>query len=335
MFKRFFINITIFILIGIGFLPNILSNEITKNSNGPGIRSFFSAYPLIDIEYENIKDQVIPGGDEIEILFNISFELTGHYADFQSKRFKNDVINIELSIEEKPSWCKASIIDTYVRLPFDSTEQYQSILKVEINKYAEAFTQNYVKVKATSPEISGLFFTRVKSGQRIFDIPFVVGYLCVVAYKMPKGNLTEVGPLETADFEIDIENLGNGPTLVNIDLVDEPVKGWSVNIVSSVQLGSGIHESEAKKKTVHLRIKPPYEFGYHNERETFGVKFTPSYIGRPELAGQQVTYYFNVQNVGMSPGVGYEIPLAIIVVVLFIITCISLFLKRRKKYLTK
>jgi len=149
---------------------------------------------------------------------------------------------------------------------------------------------------------------------------------------MPKGNLAEIDPLETADFQIDIENLGNGPTYVKIDLIDEPKKGWSVNIASSVQLAP---EGKNNKRTVHLKIKPPYEFGFHNERKTFGVKFTPNYLGRPEISGQPETYYFNVQNVGMSPGVGYEIPLIIIVLVLFIITCISLFLKRRKKLKTK
>ena len=335
MVKRSSIIITILTLLLIGIMPNILSYEITYSSSGPGIRSFFTAYPIINLDYEDINELAIPNGDKIEIPFNVTFKLTGRYADFQSKRLKNDIINLELSIEEKPSWCKASITDTYVTIPLDSTESYQSSLKVEVIENAEAYTQNYVIVRATSPEISGLFFTQLKAGVAFFEIPFVVGYVCVVAYETPEGTLAEVGPLETADFQIDIENLGNGPTIVNIDLVDEPKKGWSVNIASSVQLGSGINEKGAKKKTVHLKIKPPYEFGYHNERKTFGVRFTPNYLGRSELIGQTETIYFNVQNIGMSPGAGYEIPLTIIVVVLFIITCISIFLKRRKRRLKK
>jgi hypothetical protein len=335
MFKRFTIIVTIFILLILVLLPNTISYEKTNSSNGSGIKSIFAAYPLIDLEYEEIEELVIPNDGKIEIPFNITFELTGRYADFQSKRLKNDVINIELSIEEKPSFCKASIEDTHVKIPVDSTQPYRSTLKVELIENAEAFKQNYVKVKAISPEISGLFFTQLKAGENSFEIPFVVGYKCVVSYEMPKGTITEVGPLETADFQIDIENLGNGPTRVEIDLIDEPKKGWSVSIASSVQLGSGIHKSEAKKKTVHLKIKPPYEFGLHNEREAFGIKLTPSYLGNPQLRGHEEIIYFNVQNVGMSPGAGYEIPLIIIVVVLFIITCISIFLKRRKRHLTK
>jgi hypothetical protein len=335
MIKKFFIIVTIFILLILGLAPNTISYEIIKSSNGSGIRSFFTAYPVIELEYEKIEEPVIPNGDDIEIPFNITFKLTGRYADFQSKRLKNEVITIELSIEEKPYWCKASIEDTYVTLPIGPTESYQSTLKVELIENAEAFTKNFVKVKATSPEIKGLFFTRVKEGEALFEIPFVLGYNCVVAYKMPKGTSTEVGPLETADFEIIIENLGNGPTFLKIDLVDKSKEGWSVNIASSVQLGSGIEESEAKQKIVHLKIKPPYQFGLHNERETFGVKFTPSYLGQPEIAGDEVIMYFNVQNVGMSPGAGYEIPLIITVVVIFIITCISIFLKWRKRNLTK
>ena len=101
------------------------------------------------------------------------------------------------------------------------------------------------------------------------------------------------------------------------------------SIASSVQLSSTVYGGEGTKETVHLKIKPPFGFGFHNEIQTFKVKFTPYYLGRPDLVGQPEVITFNVQNIGMSPGAGYEIPSIVIVVV--IILLIFYFFKQRKK----
>ena len=128
----------------------------------------------------------------------------------------------------------------------------------------------------------------------------------------------EIGPMDTADFEIGIENIGNGPTYVSVELVDVPEKDWSVNVASSVTLSSAVSGIEGTKKTVVLKVKPPVGFGFREDRRTFRVKLIPSYLGRPDLTGQEETINFTVQSRGFSPGIGFELPIIIIILIIII-----------------
>ena len=238
-------------------------------------------------------------------------------------------MQIELKVVETEDWVDASITNPIVQLGLDYTEPYKSTLTVTVTESAPAFTQGIVKISATSKTLPSIAFT-ISEVTVEFDITFIIGYWPVVQYGEPDGNFMAIGPLDTADFQIDIENLGNGPTYVGIELVEIPEDEWSVSVTSSVMLASSVAAGEdLSKESVHLTIKPPYGFGFHNERRTFQVKFTPQYIGRPELVGIEEYKTFTVQNVGLSPGVGFEIP--VIVAVLVIIFLIYYIYKQRKK----
>ena len=290
---------------------------------------FLNVPPLINVAYPIQEENVVPNSGVLDIPLETTFTLTGPWASAaQAGLLGKSVVQIELKVIQKPDWCTASISNPLANIKVDEPIPYQSRLTVTVNENAPAFQQGVVRISATSKLQRSLLFNIAEETVE-FDISFIIGYWSVVSYDMPQGTLTEVGPLDTADFQIDIENIGNGPTYVGIEIVDISDKDWSVNIASSVQLAAAVYEGGGTKKTVHLKIKPPYGFGFHNERKTFAVKFTPSYLGRPELIGQTETIYFNVQNIGMSPGAGYEIPLIISVVV--IIVLFFYFFKQRKK----
>jgi hypothetical protein len=286
--------------------------------------------PLINVTYPRPEENLIPLSGALDIPLQTTFELTGPLASIVEKAslLKGTVIQIELKVVSTEDWCDASITNPLVQLGLDHTEPYQSTLTVTVTENAPAFTQGIVKISATSKEQPSLLFSIAEETVE-FDVSFIIGYWSVVSYQMPKGTLMEVGPLDTADFEIEIENIGNGPTYVAIEVIDIPEGDWSINIASSVQLSSSVYGGEGTKKTVHLIVKPPYGFGFHNEREIFKVKFTPYYLGRADLVGQEEIITFNVQNVGLSPGAGYEIPM--IVVVLVIIVVIFYLYRWRKK----
>ena len=288
-----------------------------------------SVPPLINVSYPAQEENIVPNGGVLQIPLDTTFTLTGAFASFaESGLLGRSVVQIELKVVQKPDWCTASISNPLANIQVGEPTPYRSLLTVTVTEAAPAFQQGVVRISATSQLQRSVLFN-IAEVSVDFDINFIIGYWSVVAYGMPTGTYAEVGPLETADFQIDIENLGNGPTLVAIELVDVPEDEWSINVAASVQLGSGIFEGEAKRKTAHLKIKPPYGFGFHNDRKTFGVKFSPNYLGRPELQGQELTYYFTVQNIGLSPGYGYEIPLIISVVV--IIALFFYYYKQRKK----
>lgn len=275
------------------------------------------------------KQNIVPNSGVLEIPLITTFQLYGPFASLLRafSLLKETAIKITLTVDYTPDYCEAVIINPQVELSMDpSTEPRQSRLSLTITEQAPAFTQGKVRIKAISEEQPSLLFS-IKEGEFVSEVPFEIGYWPVISHDEPRGNLMEIGPLETADFPITIENLGNGPTYVAIELIDIPKGDWSVNIADSVQLGSAI-TGVGTSKTVHLIVKPPYGFGIHNERQNFKVKLTPSYLGSPDLVGQEMTLTFNVQNVGFSPGIGYEIPSIIAV---FVVIGLVIYLFRRRK----
>ncbi len=291
---------------------------------------FVPVDPLINVTYPIQERNIIPNSGVLDIPLKTTFKLTGPWAGIVEGRslLSNTDVQIELKVVRTPEWCTASISNPLAQMVINQQEPYQSTLTVTVTENAPAFTQGIVRISATSKIQRGIFFN-IGEVTVEFDVSFIIGYWSVVSYGLPDGNLIEVGPLDIADFQIDIENIGNGPTYVGIEIVDIPEDEWSVSIASSVQLSSTVYGGEGTKETVHLKIKPPFGFGFHNEIKTFRVRFTPYYLGLPGLVGQTETITFNVQNIGMSPGAGFEIPLIVIVVV--IILLIYYFFRQRKK----
>jgi len=286
--------------------------------------------PLITVTYPSSSENIVPNSGVLLIDLSTTFQLMGIGASFVEtySLLKDTSVSIELKVENKEDWIDASIDNPLPSMTLKDTEPKISTLKITVTENAPAFSLGKVTISATSKEQPGLFFGIAKETY-FFDVSFIVGYWPVVKYEMPRGNLMEIGPLDTADFEIQLENLGNGITYVGIEPIEIPEGDWSINIASSVTLASPVQNKEGSKATVHLIIKPPYGFGFHNDRQNFKVKFTPQYLGLYDLKGQEETITFNIQSVGLSPGAGFEIPL--IVIVLAVIGLFIYIYRRRIK----
>jgi len=283
--------------------------------------------PIINVTYPKQEDDIIPNSGGLDIPLSTIATLTGRWAKF-IERFSllgNKVLQIELKIVEIPDWCEASISNPLAQLKIGQEEPYQSRLNVTVNENAPAFQQGVIRISATSKLIKGLLFNIAEETAE-FDICFIIGYWCSVRYSTPEGTLKEIRSNETADFEIDIENFGNGPTFVKIELIDSSEKDWDAQIVSSVLLGSG-----GDQKTVYLKIKPPTKSDHDEIRKTFRVKFTPSYLGRPDLKGPEETISFNVQSSGYlkKESESDNIFLIILSVVIILIILVLIIVKRR------
>ena len=270
----------------------------------------------------------------MDIPLETSFTLTGPFAEFVEKRslLRKENIQIELKIIQKPEWCTAKISNPLASFKVGEKESYSSTLSVAVNENAPAFQQGVVRISATSKEQRGLIFNIANETVK-FDISFIIGYLSIVSYEMPNGTTAEIGPYDTADFQIDVNNLGNGPTHVKTEIIDGPDKYWEINITKGVQLAAAPYGKETLK-SVYFTIKPKKISNWNNERETFKVKFTPQYLGRPDLIGQPEIITFNIQKTGSlntldDPGNYF---LFIIIIVIILIIVISIVIKR--KYLS-
>ncbi len=304
-------------------LLSLFAIFIPTSSAGP-----LKAPPLIIVTYPPQDENVIPNSGVLDIVLETTLDLTGPWRSFveESPLLSGSPIQIRLKVESSPPWCDASIANPTVSIPLDEIEPRESRLTLTVTEQAPAFQQGTVIVSATSVALPGLLFT-ITEERYDYDISFEIGYWPVITFEHQKGTLMEIGPLDTADFPIEIENLGNGLTYVMIEPIDIPGGDWSINIASSVMLASSVGGEAGATKTVHLTIKPPYGFGFHKDIETFKVKFTPYAIGT-DLVGTPEIITFNVQSVGMSPGVGFEIPL---IVSVFVIIGVVIYLFRRRK----
>lgn len=290
---------------------------------------FINVPPLIIITYPVQEENLVPNSGVLDIPLSIDFTLTGPFGKFveQRSKFKDKVLEIELKIVNTEDWCIASISNPDVKLALQYTEPFKSRLTVTITEEAPAFTQSVVTISATSKMQSGIIFNIAEETVE-FDVSFVNGYWSAVSYHLTEGTNAEIGPYDTAHFPIDIENNGNGPTKVEIELLDYPKEKWAIDIDSNVSLSSPIYSNEDNLKTVILRIKPKMSSDWNKERKVFGVRFTPSYLGKPELIGQQEIIYFNVQIIGnLEEEENYFLILIIVGIILIII--ISIILKRR------
>jgi hypothetical protein len=149
----------------------------------------------------------------------------------------------------------------------------------------------------------------------------------------------EIDSSETADFPITLENLGNGPTIVQIDPIDIPGGNWNVNIASGVTLGSTMGDGNLgdSEETVHLIIKPPSTNGYESKRQDFRIKFTPYYLGNPSLKGtpEIMTFTLQVENDNFAEsqnGFGVTIGIIVVIIILIIAAIIFLVLYKNRKF---
>ena len=291
----------------------------------------FKIKPIITVGFPTQDENVIPNSGVLTVNLSTKFVLGGLGGSFleTGSLLKGTPIQIQLKVENTESFVTASIDQPLAQLRVGQDDTWDSTLKITVTQQAPAFQLGKVRISATAQEQPGLLFS-VAGVTAYFDVSFIIGYWPVVKYEYPRGNLLEVGPTDTADFEIDLNNMGNGITYVQINPIEIPA-GWSVNIGSSVNLGTpAVVGSSDSSAAVHLVIKPPYGFGFHNEIQTFKVQFTPSYLGKPELVGQTETVTFTVRSVGFSPGAGFEIPMIIIILLVFLII-VYMFIKHKRK----
>jgi len=278
MIKKTFILFVLFLSISIFFSPIISSYGNSIGSSNDIKKSMFAASPLINVVYEPLNESVIPNGGVYTIPLKVTINLAGKYADLQLKLLKNRKIPVELSIINAPSWCDAQIENSYLSITPESDNPEIAILKVSVNEKAPAFTQSRISIHATSSSIKGLIFKRVTDGERYFDVSFVNGYLSIINYEMEK-SLYEIPVNSETKVPIKIKNLGNGPTVINIDIMEKPDTLYT-SFPSSVQIYSPISGENAETE-INLIVRPTNSF----DNERLRLKFTPNHLGRPDLKG--------------------------------------------------
>jgi hypothetical protein len=201
--------------------------------------------------------------------------------------FTQQKINVTLEIIEKPDYCTANIDNSTLWFPISNTLSVkQTALTVSVNENAPAFQLSRVAIRASVNDKLGPFgfFTFINGIETIIHVSFINGYLPLINVT-PENDFIETTPGTTVVDPITVENLGNGITLVNIEVISHPMD-WSINIASSIIIS--VNES----KVTNLFVCPPLDFCGTG---IIILSFTPEYLGNPQYHGDPTIVYITVE----------------------------------------
>jgi len=255
----------------------------------------------------------------IEIPVTLKLEFTGRYEEVMDKFYTSTAL-LELSVNNTPGWATATVTpkDTSIETSKEPVDKNISVF-IKVDEDANPSRKGIVQLKILVKKLGAINELVLDK-----DIPFTVGYFPMLDIN-PDKNVEKISPMEKTTFTIDIKNLGNAKTKVNCKIIDVP-KDWTANITENLILGTRALNEENKDK-LFLTVKPPYGFGYHNEREIIKVRVTPIYYGNDSIVGDEYILSFVVQNKGFSTP-GFEI--SSLFFVIFIVSLILCKKFRRK-----
>ena len=302
----------------------LLALIFASSSSSAAFGDLYNCNNIIVIDYdENLTNQpLLPIDMVLDIPLKIKYYVQGQYADYITKTYLSMGYDsyIYLEIGKTPEWCEATISPPVLLMPATTTGEIENAnLSIKISQEAQAFDAGEISIKFNVTKMGAIQKESITK-----NISFKTGYLAILKINATDGIVKSITPNEIADFNIEIENLGNGKTNVSVMLTDLP-EGWTVTIPSNFIIDSkGLNENN--KKTVQLNIKPPYNFGYHNEKETITVVIKPSYFKDITVSGGEYYLTFIVKSKGFSTP-GFEF-----VFLLLSLITVSLIVKRKKFY---
>jgi len=277
---------------------------------------------LIKVEYnrDNITKPIVPLETARKIPLIIKHKVTGNYAEYITNilRGQDATARIRIDIHDKPDWCNVVAIPDFSATTLNTEwSSVNTSLYITVDEMAPAFTEEEITIRVRSDTIYG-GVPIVITPEFFIDIPFKSGYAPILKTNTPGGTVKKTTPGETVYFDIDLENLGNGKTTIFTDVLEKP-DGWDVNIVSNTTLGTKRLNDDFEKK-VTLAVYPPYDFGYHDEREVIKISILPTYYDNSSIMGNENILSFVVESKGFSTP-GFESISIFMIVFVLILFC--------------
>jgi hypothetical protein len=283
---------------------------------------FFNLQSVLTVEWSanQTSQPVVPRGALRSLDLTISHTVTrGVFGEGMIKVYANKVIVIDVAIVETPSWVTATIgqgtLSTTVQP--DTITYVHTTISLQVADDAPAFGLGYIKLTATAKK-AGL----IEGFTQDFTLTFVPDYKPLIQTTLPETNSKKIGPLDTAVFPVQITNLGNARTVVLLTVVNAP-KDWNAIVTDQLILEEGAGSSN----TAYLVIKPPKNFGYHNDEKTITISMQPVKYDDYSKKGEITTATFLVESRGFSTP-GFE-SIAFIGALAVAFTIITFFRKRK------
>lgn len=229
---------------------------------------------------DDFLNPIPPLSGYCEFAMNVSYRVSGLFANmliYLLGRWRTNIV-VELSVEDVPEWAYVGVYPKTVS-PMISTKWKSEGCRVQISvdENAPAYEISYFKLKAKSISVKGPFrmLTWINDTEHVEEIPFVPGYFPII-HVNPENYYLETPPGEITNLTILIENIGNGLTSVNAEVIQIPSDDWWCYIQPETVLDVG------ESKNVSFFIMPPGNFSGF---ETIRLGFTPSYFYDPTQQG--------------------------------------------------
>ena len=328
------ISIVIVFFILICVPASSLTNYNLKSSN-LGLGSIFSLDSNVVVSYDTEKASklISPLKETIQIPITVRYQVIGLYANFFTKRLNKATdacIDLEIESSSVPSFCSASINPSMVQAPITTeltSSSTKPILFVTVNENAPAFEDFIIRIIATSKEVYGII-SKIEEDTVIGEVRVKVDYYPLIIVEK-EYNYKKISPLNVTTLSYKIENFGNGPTEVFIEIEDPP-EDWSISFPKSIILESAAYDKD-NKGIVEIQVKPNKTF----TNETLKISFTPCYERDPDKKGNTYTISTVLENDGSlkSENEIFEnnLSLLIIVITIIILVIIGIILYKRRK----
>ncbi|MFA5102518.1 MAG: hypothetical protein WC525_05145 [Candidatus Thermoplasmatota archaeon] len=258
----------------------------------------FDLQSVLTVEWSANQTQqpVVPRGALRALDLTISHTVTrGVFGQMMLNVYTGKTIIINVEVVETPSWCTATIGQGTLATTVSPGEPtyVKTTLSLQVADDAPAFGLGYIKVIATARK-AGLIEGFIQE----FTLTFVPDYKPLIQPAYPETNTKKIGPLDTAVFPVQITNLGNARTVVLFTIVDVP-SDWNAIVTDQIIL----EEGEGSSSTAYLVIKPPKNFGYHNDEKTITISMQPVKYDDYSKKGEITYATFLVESRGFStPG---------------------------------
>jgi hypothetical protein len=286
LIKRILVLGIIILFLGLSFNPIQVSSTTLINHNEKPGEIFFGLKSHIDITWDENESllPIMPNHGVRDLSLNISYWITwGIFGRITNHLLKNGVVDIIIEIVDMPEFCEASFLTNVTLLPFPDkqnlNESYINYIFITIDENAPAYEEFNITIQAKMDhEIKGPLglITFLNSATKTVNITLIPDYWGCVKYKLPEGNIIETPPLIEKQLPIIVYNCGNGKTLIESEIISAP-PDFIIYIEPEILILDVL-----ENKTMYLKVIAPSNF---SGIVTIHTKFTPSFLGRPELQG--------------------------------------------------
>jgi len=278
---------------------------------------------FIEVNWDSSDKPIVPRGEMRSLDLDIVYGVTkgAFVANAVFPFYLGRQVTIQLQVVEASPWCTASLpFGTLTTVIQNRPDNLSGKLNIRLDEDAPAYGGGFIKIKASVEKIGP-----IDGFDKEFTLEFQPAYLPLIKAELPETNSKRIGPMDTASFPIEIENLGNARTKVYFQVEDVP-DGWIAVVTDDIILD----ETAGSKGTAYLTIRPPKGFGYHDEDVSVRVSMVPARAENTQDRGNPEYVTVIVESRGFSV-IGAEVIIPIVVLILVVLFVVYFLFKRYNK----